>query len=406
MVVVGGKYSDISYCNEHLLINDSIPQALSTYNQLADLKKNNFCQKKKLLIIVWKIATSMSDTGQERNSNSKSNLIEVQHVGVTAKLQSPLKNLMHTYCSSTETDNDRLLYNHNSNAKYNKFSNEKLNVETDSTSTDHSKVLYELKALRSETKLKKNQKLTPSKIEFQLYTKSNAKRMKKGKKNYMKKKKSQRKLFSNESKTKCHTESSTIFQRMRQSLDQLRINSKTHKPSIDKIFSDFPEPETVNPSNGHIHIGMYPFDHGCADYLKIHDCPPQVVSIHLAERAVFYTTRFWGEVFGSLHIGFALIVTFMLQTYRFFLYAFINTLLVGFLDMTSDYFVKPLLTVIFNGFLQPPLIFCFNLLSSVRDILEPIAETANNFMKPIATIGKSVRLIHVTYTKKNIMRNV
>ncbi|XP_037899670.1 uncharacterized protein LOC119644210, partial [Glossina fuscipes] len=144
----------------------------------------------------------MSDTGQERNSNSKSNLIEVQHVGVTAKLQSPLKNLMHTYCSSTETDNDRLLYNHNSNAKYNKFSNEKLNVETDSTSTDHSKVLYELKALRSETKLKKNQKLTPSKIEFQLYTKSNAKRMKKGKKNYMKKKKSQRKLFSNESKTK------------------------------------------------------------------------------------------------------------------------------------------------------------------------------------------------------------
>uniref|UniRef100_A0A1A9ZLD5 Uncharacterized protein n=1 Tax=Glossina pallidipes TaxID=7398 RepID=A0A1A9ZLD5_GLOPL len=335
----------------------------------------------------------MSDTTQERNSNSKSNLIEVQHVGVTAKLQSPLKNLMHAYCSSTETDNGRLLYNHDSNAKYNKFSNEKLNAESDSTSTDRSKVLYELKALRSETKLKKNQKLTPSKIEFQLYTKSNAKRMKRGRKTYLKKKKSQRKLFTNESKTKCQTESSTIFQRLRQSLDQLRVNRKTKKPSMDKIFPEFPEPETANPPNTDIHIGIYPFDHGCADYLKIHDCPPQVVSVYLAERAVFYTTRFWGEVFGSLHIGFALIVTFMLQTYRFFLYAFINTLLVGFLDMTSDYFVKPLLTVLFNGFLQPPLIFCFNLLSSVRDILEPIAETANNFMQPIATVEVSNVLI-------------
>uniref|UniRef100_A0A1A9WSU3 Uncharacterized protein n=1 Tax=Glossina brevipalpis TaxID=37001 RepID=A0A1A9WSU3_9MUSC len=368
-------------------------------------KKSHACEK--LANYFKKIAFIMSDATQERNSNSKSNLIEVQHVGVTAKLQSPLKNLMHTYGSSTETDDGRLLYNNHSNAKYNKFSNAKSSLETDNTSTDHSKVLYELKALRSETKLKKNQKLTPSKIEFQLYTKSNGKRVKRGRKPYLKKKKnSQRKLYSNDSKTKCQTESSTIFQRLRQSLDQLRVNRKTEKPSVDKIFADFPEPEAVNSTNTDIRIGIYPFDHGCADYLKIHDCPPQVVSVYLADRAVHYTTRFWGEVFGSLHIGFALIVTFILQTYRFLLFAFINTLLVGFLDMTSDYLVKPLLTVLFNGFLQPPLIFCFNVLSSVRDILEPVAETVNNFVKPVATIGKSIRLVNATYTKRNIMRNI
>jgi len=65
--------------------------------------------------------------------------------------------------------------------------------------------------------------------------------------------------------------------------------------------------------------------------------------------------------------------------------------------MTSDYMLKPFLTMLFNGFLQPPLIFLYNILCSVRDILEPVANTLNNFMKPLATVGSSLRMVDVNY---------
>ncbi|KAI8115959.1 hypothetical protein CVS40_11902 [Lucilia cuprina] len=357
----------------------------------------------------------MSDTPPERNSNSKSNLIEVQHVGVTAKLQSPLKSLMLSYSSSTDSENNQVLYRgeHHSNTKYNKFLNEITNG-SDTTITENSKILYEMTAVTREMKRKSKNNLTPSKIEFQLYTKPK-KRLQRNKDNENKKLK--RQLFEDKRENKKEKnvikKENTIFQRLKFSLKKMKDSKKLEQqPEVDKIFSDLPEPEILPHnlnSNKDIKIGIYPFEHGCADYLKTHDCPPQIYSLILAERATHYATRFWAEFFGSLQIAtchLVFIVTFILQTYRFVLYSLINILLVEFLHMTSDYLLKPLLIVIFNGFLQPPLIFCFNILSSLRDILEPIADTLNNFMKPVATVGRSIRLVHVTHNKKNIAKNV
>lgn len=347
----------------------------------------------------------MSDTPPERNSNSKSNLIEVQHVGVTAKLQSPLKNLLLSYSSSTDTENNQILYrNHcNSNTKYNKFLNE-ATQETDASITESSRVLYEMKSMSAEIRKKSSHTLTPSKIEFQLYTKPK-KRLQKHKDSKIneRKKATKRQLFVKETVNKTHVKETSILQRLKHSLTKIKNSKQESQPSVDKIFESFPEP--AEPAKD-IRIGIYPFDHGCAEYLRTHDCPPQILSLVLAEKATHYATRFWAEVFGSLQIAVAFVVTFLLQCYRFVLYSLVNTLLVGFLHMTSDYLVKPLLTVIFNGFLQPPMIFCFNVLSSIRDILEPIADTLNNFMKPVATVGRSVRLIHATYNKKNITKTV
>lgn len=357
----------------------------------------------------------MSDTPPERSSNSKSNLIEVQHVGVTAKLQSPLKDLMQNYSSSTETENNQILYrgSQNSNTKYNKFLNEKAN-DTDTTITDNSKILYEMKSVPGQGN-KSNPNLTPSKIEFQLHTKRNKRLQKKYKcsKNInQRNKKSQRRLFEANNESKSSFKGTSLYQRLRFSLDKMKtskVAQQQQQAEVDTILNDLPEPEVIHQNSASpkdIRIGIYPFDHGNAEYLKTHDCPPQILSLILAERATHYATRFWAEFFGSIQIGVAFIVTFLLQSYRFALYSIINTLLVGFLHMTSDYFLKPLLTVLFNGFIQPPLIFCFNILSSIRDILEPIADTINNFMKPIATVGRSLRLVHATYNKKNITKNV
>ncbi|XP_061393811.1 uncharacterized protein LOC133329350 [Musca vetustissima] len=347
----------------------------------------------------------MSDTpptaAAEGKSSSQTNLIDVQHVGVTAKLHSPLQDLLLNYSSSTENEQRESIYQptRNTTTKYNKFSNESAanGTASDSTLTDQSKILYEMRTDLKSGKKNKKSTMTPTKIEFQLYKQ-------KAKKKKTKSEKTKRKLF--ETKEKKNQKSSTIFENLRHSFGQMKAKQQPQQPSVptDKIFDNLsnlnfqPEKE--------VRIGIYPFDHGNAEYLQTHDCPPHIHSLALAERTNDLATKFWAEFFGSLHIGVAFVVAFILQCYRFVLYSLVNTLMVGLLHMTADYFLKPLLTVTFNGFLQPPMIFLFNFLSSWRDILEPISDTLNNFMKPLGTVARSLRLVHVTYNKKNITKNV
>ncbi|XP_075161392.1 uncharacterized protein LOC142234190 [Haematobia irritans] len=363
----------------------------------------------------------MSDSPPpERCSNSKSNLIEVQHVGVTAKLSSPLKDLIRMMdSSSTETDSNQPLYgdiHHKNSTKYDKLSNDVVIESNDSTKTENSRILYEMRAEPNKTSNGRELSVTPSKIEFQLYTR-NSKRLRSSKSaSSSNKKRSKRKLFERKAKSKSVKDGSpNLFQRLRHSFGEMANGTKSQfqqTPTVDQIFSEINETDFLGsylPKTtlaGETRIGIYPFDHGCAEYLKTHDCPPHIHSLALAERTTHYATKFWAEFFGSLHIGVTFMVTFLLQSYRFILYSLINTLLVGVLNMTSDYLLKPLLMVIFNGFLQPPLIFCFNILTTTRDILEPIADTINIFFKPLATVGRSVRLVHVTHNKKNITKNV
>ncbi|XP_004522419.1 uncharacterized protein LOC101457482 [Ceratitis capitata] len=389
----------------------------------------------------------MSDTPRERNSTSKTNLIEVQHVGVTAKLQSPLKNLLQSSLSSTETENGQLLFHdrHGHKMKYNKFSNDS-QAETETGAENPAKLLYEMRAVReASTRHPGKRNPTPSKIEFQLY-KTPTRRVRRSKSTpastaKCSHKKSKRKLFADQNSASknadtycpCHhaprggNSDNTIFQRLRHSLENMRAArahiSKPKAPKCNDIFDELPaqfaqaqqqaednrelpQREKTPPPIRETRIGIYPFEHGCADYLRTTDCQPQLLSVVLAERATYYATRFWAEFFGSLHIGVTFFVTFLLQAYRFVLFSLVNTLVVGFLHMTSDYLIKPILTVFFNGFLQPPLILIYNILTSIRDILEPIAETINNFVRPVATVGRSLRLVHVDVNKRKLIKEV
>lgn len=63
--------------------------------------------------------------------------------------------------------------------------------------------------------------------------------------------------------------------------------------------------------------------------------------------------------------------------------------------MTSDYLVKPTITILFNGLLQPPLILLYNIFSSICDMLEPVARTIGHFLKPIGELLKSIRLVEI-----------
>ncbi|XP_055906016.1 uncharacterized protein LOC129941421 [Eupeodes corollae] len=322
-----------------------------------------------------------------------SSIKEMINVGVTAKLASPLYNLSAALqSSSTETDCPSL------HRKYQKFLNEKTSTQSDET-LDNSKNLYQLKTIDE----LRTPKATPSKIEFLLYRRShNAnRRLHRKSKKHVRQKKSHtsiKRLLESESKSEelRHRprspppvpQETSFVQKLKKSLGSMNKSKKSKQQQKNETLSP---KKSKTPKESRIDI--YPFDHGCAEYLRTTDFAPQIISELLAQRATDYATRFWAEVFGSLHIGVAFVLTFFLQTYRFLLYSVVKSTVVGFLQMTSDYGFKPLLTVMFNGFFQPMLIFMHNILSSMRDVLKPISETMDSFLKPLGHLLRSIRLI-------------
>lgn len=343
----------------------------------------------------------MSDIGDLNSLHSHSQLIEVEvhHVGVTAKLQSPLKKLLPQL--STSTDSEMF---ENSKSQYNMLHNEVLHGDTTTTVSSPTRVLYEMHA-EPEKELVK-----PKRIEFQRYS-SKTKRPrfavpphKRPTKNKQKQQQQQQQSNAMGSRRngqewkrggELEPKRSGFLSRLFASLDNM---CKCQPQHAQNIIDDLPSPRwNKKASVRHTCIGIYPFEHGCADYLSTTDTHPKINSIVLADRATTYATHFWAEFFGLLHIGVAFLVSFVLQSYRFVLYSLVNTLIVGLLHMTSDYMIKPALTVIFNGFLQPPMIFLYNVMCSMRDILEPMADTINNFVKPLAILMGSLRLVNVNY---------
>ncbi|EDV97262.1 uncharacterized protein LOC6556988 [Drosophila grimshawi] len=336
----------------------------------------------------------MSDAGDHNSTQSQSQLIEVQvqHVGVTAKLQSPLKNWLPQLNSSTDTE----LFQQ-SKSQYNMFQNDAQGDTTTTTTalSSPTHVLYEMHAEPAK------QLINPNRIEFQRYNKTKypsfavPPRPRRSKTKHH-----SSKARPSKEESKHHKRRPGFLSRLVASLDNM---CKCQPQHVHNIIDDLPSPKwNKKAAAHHTCIGIYPFEHGCADYLSTTDTHPKINSIVLADRATTYATHFWAEFFGLLHIGVAFAVAFILQCYRFVLYSVINTLIVGWLHMTSDYLVKPALTVVFNGFLQPPMIFLYNVMCSLRDILEPLSDTLNNLMKPLATLGESVRLINVNY--RNVRR--
>lgn len=61
---------------------------------------------------------------------------------------------------------------------------------------------------------------------------------------------------------------------------------------------------------------FYYFDHGSTSFYRTTDCPPQLIADKIAQRTTDIATKFWAEFFGSLNIGVAFIITFILQFYR------------------------------------------------------------------------------------------
>lgn len=125
------------------------------------------------------------------------------------------------------------------------------------------------------------------------------------------------------------------------------------------------------------------------------DSPPILVTERCAEKTDQAATRFWAEIFGTIHIGTAFVTAFILQFLRFILYSIIRPLTVGILQMLADYFIKPCLAIVFNAFIQPVLILLYNIATSFKDLCEPIAEAIGLFLREVANVCAAIRIVEV-----------
>ncbi|XP_017889055.1 uncharacterized protein LOC108630332 [Ceratina calcarata] len=142
-------------------------------------------------------------------------------------------------------------------------------------------------------------------------------------------------------------------------------------------------------------IDIYYFDHGNSAYYRTTDSPPMLVTEKCAEKTDQAATRFWAEIFGTIHIGTAFVTAFILQLLRFILYSIIRPLTVGILQLLADYFIKPLLSILFNALIQPVLILLYNIATSFKDLCEPIAEAIGLFLREIAHLCAAIRIVEV-----------
>lgn len=62
------------------------------------------------------------------------------------------------------------------------------------------------------------------------------------------------------------------------------------------------------------------------------------------------------------------------------------------------------MAVLFNGVIQPPMIFLFNIATSLRDLCDPIAEGIGYFFREIAVIFRAFRLIEFSKEKRCVCK--
>ncbi|KAF6200023.1 hypothetical protein GE061_006323 [Apolygus lucorum] len=142
-------------------------------------------------------------------------------------------------------------------------------------------------------------------------------------------------------------------------------------------------------------VDVYCFDQLNTGFFRTSDHPPPLFADIAVQRTEKYANVFWAEVYGVANVGTAFAISLILQTIKFILQGVIRPLMIGIVQLFSDYFIKPLLTLLYNGFTQPLSIFIYNVIASIRDILQPIAKGVGYFAEVVAVILRSIRLVEV-----------
>lgn len=107
--------------------------------------------------------------------------------------------------------------------------------------------------------------------------------------------------------------------------------------------------------------------------------------------------RVWQEFFAILRIILSIVIWFLVELFKFLAKHIFQPLVIAVVMYFGDYVIKPLLSVLFNGFLQPFSIFWWNVFTGMRHMFNPIGEILRRIFEQLAMLFRSIRLFEVTY---------
>jgi hypothetical protein len=83
--------------------------------------------------------------------------------------------------------------------------------------------------------------------------------------------------------------------------------------------------------------------------------------------------------------------------FRFLAKHIFQPLIVGVFVTLGDFVVKPFLSAMFNGFVQPGSIFFWNVFTGMRHMFTPVGDILRKVLEQFAMLFRSVRLFDITW---------
>ena len=123
-------------------------------------------------------------------------------------------------------------------------------------------------------------------------------------------------------------------------------------------------------------------------------------SILLFCRAEVYIQRGWRELFGALRLLVDVFTLFIVELLVFLLKTISERLVIRLINSISDFLLKPLLSALFNGIIQPLFAFTWNVLTGVRQLLQPLLNIIEQLFNLLATLFRAIRLCEINWGKR------
>ncbi|XP_053384276.1 uncharacterized protein LOC123536070 isoform X2 [Mercenaria mercenaria] len=142
---------------------------------------------------------------------------------------------------------------------------------------------------------------------------------------------------------------------------------------------------------------VYYFGHGNLRYYEVNEEFEEASLPPVADKVDRVVQRVWQEIFAILRIILSIVIWFFVELSRFLAKHIFQPLIVGIFVTLGDFVVKPFLSAMFNGFVQPGSIFFWNVFVGMRHMFSPFGDILRKVLEQFAMLFRSIRLFDITW---------
>lgn len=141
----------------------------------------------------------------------------------------------------------------------------------------------------------------------------------------------------------------------------------------------------------------YYFDHGHNHHLDVRPEWKEAYMKGVADRSEKWLHYFWQEFFSAVRIITDFAFIFVLELLRFVFHYVLLRILGEIIIVVGDHFLKPYLALVFNRIIQPTLIFTRNVLTGIRNLLQPLMDISSVFIAQLGSLLRAFRLFELNW---------